>query len=160
MTGCYACGQNFRQSDTPLTCHTTDCEIRTHKQTRYSGVPRSQQSLLWHCSTLGGLGPPVTSRPSHACYSCHHRFRPGTRLLTCLAQGCMNLAHAASRCSGPTAPTAQPLTRRFVLEPKHHQCRQILRVLQWNADGLATKQHELRFRLNDDKIDIYHIQET
>ncbi len=30
---CYACDQSFRQSDTPLTCHTPDCEIRTHKQT-------------------------------------------------------------------------------------------------------------------------------
>ncbi len=46
----------------------------------------------------------------------------------------------------------------WVSEPKHHQCRQTLRILQWNADGLATKQHELRLRLKDDRIDI--IQET
>ncbi len=42
---CYACGQKFRQSDTPLACHTPECEIKTQKQTRCSGVPRSQQSL-------------------------------------------------------------------------------------------------------------------
>ncbi len=35
-----------------------------------------------------------------------------------------------------------------------------MRILQWNADSLATKQHELRLRLNDDSIDIYLIQET
>ncbi len=36
----------------------------------------------------------------------------------------------------------------------------MLRLLQWNADGLATKQHELSHRLNDDSIDICLIQET
>ncbi len=30
---CYVCGQNVRQSDTPLICHTPDCKIRTHRQT-------------------------------------------------------------------------------------------------------------------------------
>ncbi len=29
-------------------------------------------------------------------------------------------------------------------------CRQTLRILQWNADGLSIKQHESRLRLNDD----------
>ncbi len=57
---CYACGQNFRQSDRPLTSHTPDSKIRTHKETRCSGVLRSQQSLPWHCSTHGRPGPPVT----------------------------------------------------------------------------------------------------
>ncbi len=42
----------------------------------------------------GGPGPPATPQKSHACYSCHHPFRPGTRPLACLTQGCMNLAHA------------------------------------------------------------------
>ncbi len=37
-------------------------------------------------------------------FSYHHPFRPGTRPLACLAQGCMNQAHATRRCSGPTAP--------------------------------------------------------
>ncbi len=101
---CYECGQNFHQSDTPLTFHTPDCVIRTHKQTRCSGVPRSQQSLPWHCSTHGCPEPPVTTQTSHAGHSCHHPFRPGTRPLACLAQGYMNLAHAARRCSGHTAP--------------------------------------------------------
>ncbi len=32
--------------------------------------------------------------------------------------------------------------------------------MQWNADGLATKQHELTLRLNDGSIDICLIQET
>ncbi len=104
---CYACGQNFRQSDTPLNCHAQDCRVISHKQTRCSGVPRSQQSLLWHCPTHGRPGPPVITQMSHACYSCHHPFRPGTRPLTFLAQGCMNLAHAAGRCSGATAPPDQ-----------------------------------------------------
>ncbi len=101
---CYVCGQNVRQSDTPLTCHTAACVIRIHKQTRCSGVPRSEQSLPWHCSTHDGPRPPVTTQTSHACFSCHHPFRSGTRPLACLAQSCMNLPHAARRCSGPTAP--------------------------------------------------------
>ncbi len=101
---CYACGKNFRQSDTPLNCHAPDCGVRSHRQTRCIGAPRSQQSLPWHCPTHGGPWPPVTTQTSHACYSCHHPFRPDTRPFACLAQGCMNLAHAARRCSGPTAP--------------------------------------------------------
>ncbi len=44
---CYACGKNCRQSDTPLNCHAQDCGVRSHKQTRCSGVPRSQRSLPW-----------------------------------------------------------------------------------------------------------------
>ncbi len=104
---CYACGQNFRQSDTRLNCHAQGCGVRSHKQTRCSGVPRSQQSLPWYCPIHGGPGPPVTSQASHACYSCHHPFRPGTRPLACHAQGCINLAHAARSCSGPTAPPDQ-----------------------------------------------------
>ncbi len=95
---CYACGQN---------CQAHDCGVRSHEQTRCSGVPRSQQSLPWHCPTHGGPGPPVTTQASHVCYSCHHPFRPGSRPLACHAQGCMNLAHATRRCSGPTAPPDQ-----------------------------------------------------
>ncbi len=38
---CYACGQNFRQSDTPLSCHAQDCGARSHKQTRCSDDFRS-----------------------------------------------------------------------------------------------------------------------
>ncbi len=33
-------------------------------------------------------------------------------------------------------------------------------LLQWNPDGLVTKQHEQRLRLNNDNIDICLIQET
>ncbi len=84
-----------------------DCGIRTHKQTRCCGVPRSQQSQPWHCSTHGGPWPPGTTQTYHACYSCHHPLRPDTRHLTCLAQGSMNLAHAVRRCSRPTAPPDQ-----------------------------------------------------
>ncbi len=54
---CYTCGQNFRQSGTPLNCHVQDCGVRSHKLTRCSGVPRSQQSLPWRCPTHGGPGP-------------------------------------------------------------------------------------------------------
>ncbi len=72
--------RTFRQSYTPLACHTPACGIRTHKQTQYS------QS-----------GPPVTTQISHACYSFHHPS--DTRPLACLVQVCMNLAHAAKRCS-------------------------------------------------------------
>ncbi len=104
---CYACGQDFHQSDTPLNCQAQDCGVRSLKQTRCSGVPRSQHSLPWHCPTHGVPGPPVTTQPSHACYSCHNPFRPGTWLLACLARCCTNLAHAARRCSGPTAPPDQ-----------------------------------------------------
>ncbi len=84
---CYACGQNFRQSDTPLNCHAQDPGVRSHKQTRCSGVPRSQQSLTWYFPTNGGPGPPATTQTSHACYSCQHPFRPGTRSLACHALG-------------------------------------------------------------------------
>ncbi len=87
---CYACGQNFRQSDTPLNCHCQDCGVRSHK--RCSSVPRSQQSLPWHCPTHGAPGQPITTQTSHDYYSFHHPFRPGTRPLACLAHGCINLA--------------------------------------------------------------------
>ncbi len=59
---CYACGQNFRQSDTPLNCHTLDCGLRSNKQTRCSGAPRFQQSLPWHCPTHGDPGLQLTLR--------------------------------------------------------------------------------------------------
>ncbi len=52
-------------------------------------------------------GHQLPLKTSHASYSCHHPFRSGTRPLACLAQGCMNLAHAARRCSRPTAPPDQ-----------------------------------------------------
>ncbi len=32
-------------------------------------------------------------------------------------------------------------------------------ILQWNAAGLTTKQHELRLRFNNDSIDICLIEE-
>ncbi len=55
------------------------------------------------------------------------------------------------RCLATAGPApAHPLPSRFVAEPKHHQSRQALRLLQWNADGLATKQHELILRISDD----------
>ncbi len=42
----------------------------------------------------------------------------------------------------------------------HHQSRHAIRLLRWNADSLATKQHKLRLRLSDDIIDICLIHET
>ncbi len=42
----YACGQNFRQSDTPLVCLTPGYGIQPHKQTRCSSLPTSEQFLL------------------------------------------------------------------------------------------------------------------
>ncbi len=123
---CYVCGQNFRQSDTPLTSHTPDYVIRTHKQTRCSGVPRSQQSLSWHCSTHCGPGPPVTTQTAHTCCRCHYPFRPGTRPLACLTQGCMNLAHTVKRCSGPTAPPTSGAAFTTATSPKQLQACQHL----------------------------------
>ncbi len=93
---------------------------------RCSGVPRSQQSLTWHCSTHGGPGPPVTTQTSHTCYSCHHPFRPGTRPLACLAQGCINLAHAARRCSGLLLPPTSGVTFTTATTPKRLQACQHL----------------------------------
>ncbi len=63
--------------------------------------------------------------------------------------------HLHRTCSGLCRDAANTVT-----EPKHCQSRQALRLLQWNADGHATKQHELRLRFNDDSIDICLIQET
>ncbi len=63
---CYACGKNCRQSDTLLNCHTQDCGVRSHKQTRCSGVPRAQQSLLWHCPAHGGPRPLKRPTPATA----------------------------------------------------------------------------------------------
>ncbi len=59
---CYAYGKNFRPPDTPLNCHAQGCGVRSHKQTRCSGMTRSQQSLPWHCPTHGGPGPPFTTQ--------------------------------------------------------------------------------------------------
>ncbi len=73
---CYACGKNFRHSDTPINSYAQDCGVRSHKQTRCSGAPRSQQSLPWYCPTQGGPGPPVTTQTSQLCQSgrvsCRH----------------------------------------------------------------------------------------
>ncbi len=63
---CYACGQNIRQSDTALACHTPACGATTHKQTRCSDLPCAQQSLPWHCPTHRRPGPPVPTEISPA----------------------------------------------------------------------------------------------
>ncbi len=123
---CFACGQNFCQSDTPVNCHAQDCGVRSHKQTRCSGVPRSQQPLPWHCPTHGGPGPPVTTQTSHACYSCHHPFRPGTRPLACLAQVCMNLAHVTRRLADPLLPPTSGAAFNTATSPKRLQAFQHL----------------------------------
>ncbi len=68
---CYACGQNIRQSDTPLSCHTPACGIITHKQTPLPTVPTV------------ALPNPWRARPT----SYHSNpFRPGTRPLACVAR--------------------------------------------------------------------------
>ncbi len=70
-------------------------------------------------------------------------------------------AQVIAQCLVTAAPApAQPLISRFASEPKHYLCRQTLRILQWNANGLATKQHELRLRLKGQSIEICLIQET
>ncbi len=109
---CFACSQTYRKSDTPLTCHTPDCEIRTRKRTQCSGVPRSQP---WHCSTHGGPGPQATTQTFHACYSCYHPFRPGTRapagwLLP--SHAAAPSARAANRGSTDTADLRRMLNKR------------------------------------------------
>ncbi len=92
------------------------------------------------------------------CTTAYHRTCSG--LSRDAANTVTNTGHwTCPRCLATAAP-AQPLTRRYISEPKHHQCRQLLGILQWNADGLVTKQHELKLRLNDDSIDICLIQEA
>ncbi len=51
-------------------------------------------------------------------------------------------------------------TNRFVTESANRVSQSALRILQWNADGLSTKVHELRQRLQLEKIDICLNQET
>ncbi len=68
---------------------------------------------------------------------------------------------ACPRCLGIAAPApVQPPTSRFVSEPQYHQCRKTLRIQQWNAGGLSTKQHELRLLLKDDSFGISLIKEA
>ncbi len=52
---CYACGQNFRQSDPPLACHTPAYGAQIHKQTRCSGCPA--QNILYR-----GVPQPTAGR--------------------------------------------------------------------------------------------------
>ncbi len=73
---CYERGQDFRRSDTPITCLTPACGTKTHEQTHYSGVPRSQQSLPWRYPTDGRPGSSVTVQTSYVCYSGYHPLRP------------------------------------------------------------------------------------
>ncbi len=51
-------------------------------------------------------------------------------------------------------------TSRFVSEPANRVSHSALRILKWNADGLSTKVHELRQRLQLEKIDLCLIKET
>ncbi len=51
-------------------------------------------------------------------------------------------------------------TNRFVSEPANRVNQSALRILQWIADGLSTKVHELKQRLQLEKIDFCLIQET
>ncbi len=49
-------------------------------------------------------------------------------------------------------------TNRFVSEPANRVSQSALRILQWNADGLSTKVHELRQRLLSDPGNVAHLQ--
>ncbi len=108
-----------------------------------SDHPRNRNKI-----TCGGCDRTITAhiRPS-VCNGCSTAYHP-----TCsghsrdAANIVTNTGHwTCPRCIATTAPvSAQPLTSRFISEPKYHRCRQILRTLQWNVDGLSTKQHELR----------------
>ncbi len=121
--------------------------------------PRNQNRI-----TCGVCGRTIAAniRPFvwNHCTTAYHRTCSG--LSRDAANTVASTGHwSCPRCLATAAPApAHPLPSRFIAEPKHYQCRQILRILQWNADGLATKQHELRLRLNDDSIDICLIQKT
>ncbi len=105
---CYACRQNFRRFDMSV------CRTQPHMQIRCSGAPHSQQTLSWRCPTHGWPSLPVTIQTSYACYSCHNSCRQGTKLLTCGAQNCTNLARAAKRWSRYMAPPEQQHHRNII----------------------------------------------
>ncbi len=66
------------------------CGTQAHKQTLCPA----------HNNLDSGIAhprPPVITQTSHACYGCHSLFRPATRPIACLAQGCVNLARGEVR---------------------------------------------------------------
>ncbi len=91
--------------------------------------PRNQNRI-----TCGGWSRTIDAniRPfvCNDCTTAYHRTCSG--LSRDAANTVTNTGHRAyPRCLATAAPApAQPLTRRLISEPKHHRCRQILRILQ------------------------------
>ncbi len=98
------------------------------------------------------------------CSSCHTTFHHSCSGLTRDADAAA-LARTSWICRPCTTTPSQlrqgPLqTNRLVSKPANRVSQSALRILQWNADGLSTKVHELRQRHPLEKIDICLIQET
>ncbi len=67
-----------------------------------------------------------------------------------------------NRCAvvPPSRPNIAAQPRTEVSEPPCRTSKHMLRILQWNADGLSTKVQELRDRLAAQSINVCLIQET
>ena len=127
-------------------------------------------------------GPTADQPGSRKCGACKRTVRTGTNL-QCAA--CKNLYHRQIKCSNLTRETVtklldegrewscsaceNPAERSFRTAPTEaepisertegdHQSSH--RVLQWNADGLATKASELEDVMRRQRIDLVNVQET
>ena len=127
--------------------------------------------------------PPTEDNPgSRKCGACKCTVKSGTNL-KCAA--CGNHYHKQIQCSSLTRETvrilleegrdwscsacANPAERSFrtapptadpISERTDGDYQSSLRILQWNADGLATKMIELEDMMQRQRIDLVNVQET
>ena len=187
---CEWCENHFTARQKPLLCMATGCATRCHSVMKCSGISRYLKNPAWSCEEHGGRKKPAPTSEDTAvkcscarckkvlrsgihikCDSCNKRFHKsctktsrevqdkiiaGIDSWTCTK--CERILVAISSQEDPI-PVLQDLVDDQASRMKVFT-KDYLRILQWNADSLATKIGELRDRVKDLDADVLLIQET
>ena len=187
---CEWCNKHFTARQKPLLCSVAGCATRCHTVMRCSGISRYLKNPAWICEKHGGrTKPPPTSEATTLklpctrckkimrsgiyikCGSCEKRFHKSCTKTSREVQDKISAGIDSWTCNKCekirlaicSQDDAIPVLHDLVGDRASKMklfTKKSLRILQWNADSLATKIGELRERVKDRDVDVILIQET
>ena len=184
---CNYCQGIFRNGQTPLNCSVQDCKSRCHR-TNCSKISRYfTGQIQWKCHYHGGPEPPSkkatdtavrtcagilhknklirSSQTAFECSSCKQHFHLQCTGLTRDAQAVYRNGNHPWECTACLNPVESDFSSKCeptqdISEKPSKENSFSLKIIQWNADGLATVVSELQDRLKKQDIDVCLVQET
>ena len=186
---CVKCDKTIKTGSSPMHCSscTSLSHVSCTGINRYR-LEKARHEGNWTCCKCqpqdpsAPPSPPPRERPKKNCHACKNPIYQNARRLDC--SKCQNSCHLKPECNNLTRDTIEATIKADrwlcsdcskpirmdtikttqVSNPSEPKLRPVkkdtIKILQWNADGINPKIHELTDILSSHEVDIAMIQES